>query len=88
VPTLRRQQVTVPDKPRPRINIKTTVPDKARDKARAAAVDSDDPAFQPTKQTIPLEPSVELKNELDSLRKEFKERLRKTRAERGRKDSD
>ena len=56
----------------------------------------EDESFRPTKVTIPLEPPDALKSELDQLRKEFKERLRKSREARartdgqrgGRKDSD
>jgi len=58
---------------------------------RADAVEGED-GFRPTKVTIPLEPPDALKSELDQLRKEFKERLRKSREARGqrggRKDSD
>jgi hypothetical protein len=54
---------------------RTTVPQPAR-------------GFTPTRQTIPLEPSQELKEDLEALRKEFKERLKKSRRERGQKDSD
>lgn len=44
--------------------------------------------FRPTKRTIPLEPTDSLRSELDALRKEFKERLKKSRRARKRKDSD
>ena len=53
-----------------------------------SAPDEDDPEFRPTKVTIPLEPPDSLKSELDQLRKEFRERLKKSREARGRKDSD
>lgn len=44
--------------------------------------------FRPTKRTIPLEPPDALRSELDALRKEFKERLKKSRKARNQKDSD
>jgi serine/threonine protein phosphatase PrpC/CRP-like cAMP-binding protein len=45
-------------------------------------------SFRPTKRTIPLEPTDSLRSELDALRKEFKERLKKSRRARKQKDSD
>ncbi|HZO16809.1 MAG TPA: cyclic nucleotide-binding domain-containing protein, partial [Polyangiaceae bacterium] len=44
--------------------------------------------FRPTKQTIPMQPDETLKQELEALRAEFKQRLEKSRRERGQKDSD
>ena len=47
--------------------------------------------FRPTKVTMPLDPPASLRSELDELRKQFKERLkkaRKDRKERNAKDSD
>jgi PPM family protein phosphatase len=55
-------------------------------KVNPSAADMDE--FRPTKVTIPLEPPDSLKSELDQLRKEFRERLKKSREARGRKDSD
>jgi hypothetical protein len=85
------------------IDAKSTRPDgelrKARDEASGdakttidvGAAGEPEDGFRPTKVTIPLDPPDALKSELDELRKEFKERLRKSREARqrdGRKDSD
>lgn len=44
--------------------------------------------FVPTKMTMPIDPPEQLRSELEVLRREFQERLKKSRKERGNDDSD
>ncbi len=58
--------------------------------AETSGSSADDPTepYTSPKATVPLGPQDELQNELDALRTEFKERLKKSRKERDDKDSD
>jgi serine/threonine protein phosphatase PrpC/CRP-like cAMP-binding protein len=77
-------------------NLKETVPAVGRRSAPPASAaesgsgsaDDGSERFSSPKATMPIGPQDELQNELDVLRTEFKERLKKSRKERDGKDSD
>jgi serine/threonine protein phosphatase PrpC/CRP-like cAMP-binding protein len=59
-----------------------------RGQSKTMPLGEDADPFRPTKVTIPLDPPEHLRRELDTLRQEFRERLRKTRKDRKQQDSD
>jgi serine/threonine protein phosphatase PrpC/CRP-like cAMP-binding protein len=60
-------------------DLKATVPLATKKSAENSA------KFRPTKETLPIEPSDELRSELEELRQQFKERLAKSREDRNKK---
>jgi serine/threonine protein phosphatase PrpC/CRP-like cAMP-binding protein len=61
--------------------------DEAFERAKTVAIGGKPPPdFRPTKVTLPLQPHEALKSELEALREEFRERLKRSRRERDNKE--